>query len=108
MLRFFVNHPTAANLLMIIFLVAGALSLPSLQLETFPQISIKVVEVRVPYPGATPLDVERSVCRRVEDALNGLENLAELQCESRENVGIATAEMVEGADIDQRLYRRVR
>ncbi|MEO1200197.1 MAG: efflux RND transporter permease subunit [Pseudomonadota bacterium] len=101
MIRYFVNHPTAANLLMVGFLIVGLINLPSLQLETFPQISIKEVEIRVVYPGATPLDVERAICRRIEDGLSGLENLNEQRCEARENMGLATAEMVEGGDIDQ-------
>ena len=101
MIRFFTGHPTAANLLMIVALVAGILALPNLQLETFPRISTKTVQITTSYPGASPSDVERSICRRIEDALDGVQNLNELTCEARENRAIVVAEMEEGSDIEQ-------
>lgn len=101
MIRFFAEHPTAANLMMAAFIVMGLVIAPSLLLETFPRISIRNVEVRVVYPGAAPADVERSICRRIEEAVEGIENVDEVRCEARENVGIATVEMIQGEDIDQ-------
>ena len=101
MIRFFAAHPTAANLLMAGFIVVGLLQVPNLLLETFPRLSIKEVEVRVQYPGATPADVERGICRRIEDAIDGIENVAEVRCEARENAGIAMIEMAAGKNINQ-------
>ena len=51
MIRFFAGHPTAANLLMVLFLVAGALTLPSIRRETMPDYAPSEVEVRTRYPG---------------------------------------------------------
>jgi len=101
MIRFFAQHPTAANLLMAGFIVLGLMNLPNLLMETFPQIPIKRITVNVAYPGATSADVERTVCRRIEDALDGIENIDELKCDSRENLALATVKIVEGKDIDQ-------
>ena len=53
MIRFFTGHPTAANLLMIAFLVAGALTTPYILRETQPDFAPTEVEVRIRYPGAT-------------------------------------------------------
>ncbi|MEM8812275.1 MAG: efflux RND transporter permease subunit [Pseudomonadota bacterium] len=101
MIRFFADHPTAANLIMAAFLIVGVASLPNLLLETFPRLSVKTIQVQVTYPGASPADVERSVCRRIEDAVDGVENTAEVRCEALENRGVASIEMVQGKDIDQ-------
>ncbi len=101
MIRFFAGHPTAANLLMAAFLIIGAISISDLLRETFPRISSRNVQVNVIYPGASPEDVERAVCLRIEDAVDGIENISEVRCEARENVGVATIEMVQGEDIDQ-------
>ena len=65
MIRFFSQHPTAANLLMIAFLVVGALSTPFIIRETQPDFAPSEVEVRILYPGATAQEVEEVVCRRV-------------------------------------------
>ncbi len=99
MIRFFAGHPTAGNLLMLILLVMGALSLPDLKRETFPEFTSSVVQVSVPYPGASAEEVENGVCRVIEDALDGVSNLDELLCESREGIAIASAELIEGNDI---------
>jgi len=101
MIRYFAQHPTAANLLMAGLIILGLLNLSGLLMETFPQIPIKKITVNVAYPGATSADVERTVCRRIEDALDGTENIDELKCDSRENLALATVRIVEGKDIDQ-------
>ncbi|MBW3600355.1 MAG: efflux RND transporter permease subunit, partial [Planctomycetes bacterium] len=99
MIRFFVHHPTAANLLMIVFLAAGALSLRGLRRETLPSHNPPEVEIRVPYPGATAEEVEEAVCQRVEDALEGVRFVAELRSEARENLGVVTVDMEEAGEI---------
>ena len=55
MIDFFAKHPTAANLLMVIMLAAGLMSLGSLRRETFPDSLPTEVQVTVVFPGATPV-----------------------------------------------------
>ena len=101
MIRFFADHPTAANLLMAAFLIVGLAFAPSVKRETFPDIPARSVQVRVPFPGATAEDVEESVCQRVEEAADGIDNRDETRCEAREGVAIATLVMREGRDLDR-------
>ncbi|MCU7936893.1 MAG: efflux RND transporter permease subunit [Candidatus Thiodiazotropha sp. (ex Dulcina madagascariensis)] len=99
MIDWFARHPTAANLLMASIMLLGLTALPGLQRETLPEIKNDEVEISVVYKGATADDVEDAVCRRLEDALEGISDLDEMRCESREGVGVATAVMTEGADM---------
>ena len=99
MIAWFARHPTAANLLMAVIMILGLTALPGLQRETFPEIKNDKVEIRVPYRGATPDEVEDAVCRRLEDALEGITDLDEIRCDAREGVGTATAVMREGEDM---------
>jgi multidrug efflux pump subunit AcrB len=98
MIRYFIHHPTAANLLMMALITIGLVSLPNLKRETLPDFSAHKVEVRVPYPGAAAADVEQAVCQRIEDALDGISDMDEISCEARESIAIAVAEMIEGGD----------
>ncbi|WP_316860142.1 efflux RND transporter permease subunit [uncultured Cohaesibacter sp.] len=100
MIRYFAKHPTAANLLMVAILLVGALALPKLQRDTFPETDPTQVEVRVNYPGATALDVEEAVCLRLEEALGIIPDKLELTCEARENQAISVVTMIEGRDFD--------
>jgi len=101
MVTWFARHPVAANLLMTAIMLLGIVSLPQLQRATFPRIQSDKVQIRVVYPGATADDVEDAICRRIEDALEGISDLEEARCEAREGVGTATAVMVEGAAMMQ-------
>ncbi len=101
MIRYFAGHPTAANLLMVAFVVIGLFSIPTLQRETFPRIEPRQVEVRVVYPAARPEDIEEAICQRIEDAVDGVNNVSEVTCEAREGLGQAVIEMIEGSNLDR-------
>ncbi|WP_461536617.1 efflux RND transporter permease subunit [Spongorhabdus nitratireducens] len=101
MIRFFAAHPTAANLVMILFLVLGIISLPDIKRETFPDIKNYTVEIKVPYPGAAPLDVEQSICLPLEDALDGISFIEEKTCTARQNLGLMKVKMLEHGDFSK-------
>ena len=93
MLKKFARHPTAANLLMLVFLVMGVLTLSEIRRETFPDYLPAEVQVRIPYPGAMAEQVEEVVCQRVEDALDGVSYVKEIRSEAREGLALITVEM---------------
>lgn len=84
MIRYFSRHPTAANLLMLALLLLGLLALPQIKRETFPEFSPAYIIASVIYPGASPQEVEESICMRMEDAVDGLSNIVETRCEAVE------------------------
>ncbi|MEE3336834.1 MAG: efflux RND transporter permease subunit, partial [Candidatus Latescibacterota bacterium] len=51
------NH-VAANLLMIFVMVAGILGIVRMKKETFPEFDLDIIQIQVPYLGASPEDVE--------------------------------------------------
>jgi len=97
----FARHPTAANLLMALMIVVGAVSLPRLERATFPEFEADAVAVSVPYPGASAAEGEEGICLPIEEALEGLVDLDELRCAAREGVVTATAEMRDGGDLSR-------
>lgn len=99
MIRWFVGHPTAANLLMILLLAIGAFSAPTLKRETFPDFLPSEVSIQVEYRGAIAADVEGEICRRLHDALTGVDYLDELVCVAQDNLASATATMEDDGDI---------
>lgn len=101
MIRYFAAHPTAANILMVVILLLGAVALPSLNKETFPELKLNKVQVTVPYPGASPSEVEEGICNRLEDATDGISFLEEQACEARDGQGTLTLDMQEAGDIKQ-------
>ena len=75
MIQFFARHPTAANLIMLTFVLLGVLGLADLQRETFPEFAADKVTVSVVYPGASAQTIDESIVQRIEDAVDGTEYL---------------------------------
>ena len=99
MIRFFARHPTGANLLMLIFLIAGLLSLPHILKETQPDFAPFEVEIRIKYPGATAREVEEVICLRVENAIDGISFVREVRSDAREGMASIIVEMRPDGDI---------
>ncbi|MDC3124196.1 efflux RND transporter permease subunit [Gammaproteobacteria bacterium] len=97
-IRWFANNSVAANLLMIMLLVGGALSLAVTNQEEFPMFDIPVVRVGVPYLGAAPVEVEKSVCVRIEEAIEGVEGIDRTGGAAVEGYCNIMAEIAQGAD----------
>ncbi len=101
MIAAFANHPTAANLLMVLLFAIGIVALPELRRETFPDFSVSLIQVSVAYPGASAEQVEEAICERIETAVDTLTDVAEIRCEAREGLGSATIEMRDRGNVDR-------
>lgn len=94
----FVHNSVAANLLMMILVVSGLLALPRIHQEEFPNIEIDAVQVRVPYLGAAPEEVESAVCIRIEEAVQGSEGIDSIKSSAAEGFCSVIIELVDGVD----------
>ena len=74
-INWFINNSVAANMFMFFILIAGFLTLPRIKMEVFPDIDIDLVTVSVVYPGASPSDIENSICIRIEEKVQGLKGI---------------------------------
>ncbi|CAN0282168.1 unnamed protein product, partial [Chrysoparadoxa australica] len=54
LVSWFARNPVAANLLMVLFLLGGALTAWTIPTEVFPTLTARSIQVSVIYPGATP------------------------------------------------------
>jgi multidrug efflux pump subunit AcrB len=106
-IRWFVHNPIAANLLMVFLLVGGALAIPSLDKEFFPDFKLNTVSVSMPYRGAGPSEVEQQICMRIEEAVHDLNGVKEIRSSARQGLGTVYVEAEVGYDI-QRLSSEVR
>ncbi|MEM9937680.1 MAG: efflux RND transporter permease subunit [Pseudomonadota bacterium] len=98
LIGWFVNNPVAGNLLMVVLLIGGLLAAGNLRTEVFPTIKPGIVTVSVPYPGATPAEVEEGITRRVEEAVLGIDGVKRVSSTAAENIGTVTIELADFAD----------
>src|SRR5690606_37102158 len=86
MVAYFARHPTAANLLMVTFVVLGIIGAMRMIRETFPDFESEFVHVQVVYKGASAQDVEETVCQRIEEAIEGVEGIESVESTAREGM----------------------
>ena len=99
--RFSVRNPVAVNLLMVAVIIGGVMALRfGLVREFFPTMEAEQVFITVPYPGATPEEIERSVTRLVEREIEDVDDIKEIRSKVFEGATIITAELEQGADRD--------
>jgi multidrug efflux pump subunit AcrB len=102
-IAWFANNHVAANLLMVLTLVGGLLTLPTIKQEIFPEIDLPVIQVAVEYPGASPSEVEEAICVRIEEELQGLQGIRRLRSNASEGVGSVSVELLADEDVRKRL-----
>ncbi|MEE8079664.1 MAG: efflux RND transporter permease subunit, partial [Pseudomonadales bacterium] len=78
-ITWFVKNPVAANLLMFVMLIGGAMALLTVHQEEFPSMDINMISISVPYLGAAPEESEQGVCIRLEETLEGTEGIEKIQ-----------------------------
>ncbi|MEN8657352.1 MAG: AcrB/AcrD/AcrF family protein, partial [Marivita sp.] len=98
MIRWFTGHPTAGNLLLLLFLAAGVFAAPGLLRETFPDFRAVEAEIVVPYRGAAAEDVETAICAPLWDGVQSVEGLETFTCTAQAGRARAVATMAPGND----------
>ncbi|HUT32627.1 MAG TPA: efflux RND transporter permease subunit [Planctomycetota bacterium] len=101
-----IRHGVAPNLLMFACLIGGFLMARGIKQEVFPDFELDIVTITVPYPGASPEEVERGIVLVVEEAIRGTDGVKEVTAKAREGVAVIEAELFEGIN-RQKVYQEI-
>ena len=93
MIRWFTQNGVAANLLAAIVIVAGLFTASSIKLELFPELELDMIQVRVPYPGAAPEEVESGIVELIEDRIQDLDGIQQITASAAEGYGSVLIEV---------------
>jgi len=103
--EFALRHRVTVFFVLAAVAILGGRAYRDLPRESFPDISIPIIIVMTPYPGASPTDVESQITDKLEKELKGIEALKQLSSTSQESFSVVTVEFVSGTDIDQALQK---
>ena len=98
-LSYFTRHPTAANLLLVLLLVCGAVAAPNIRAQFFPDVIIDSVSVSASWDGAGADDVDSGIIQVLEPALLSVEGVESATSASREGRGSISLEFEPGWDM---------
>jgi HAE1 family hydrophobic/amphiphilic exporter-1 len=80
--KFFIEHPVLANVLAIVLVLIGAISLFRLPIAQYPNIVPPTVQVTTRYPGASAQTVADTVALPIELQVNGVAGMLYMQSNS--------------------------
>ena len=72
---FFIRRPVFATVCALLIILAGAICIPTLPVEMYPNLAPPVVSVTASYVGADAQTVEKAVTIPLEEAINGVEGM---------------------------------
>ncbi|WP_322866830.1 efflux RND transporter permease subunit [Aquicoccus sp. G2-2] len=84
LLSYFARHATAANLLLLVLVVAGISAVPRMRAQFFPDVVVDSVSVSVTWEGAGASDVDAAIVQVLEPALLAVDGVASSESTSRE------------------------
>ncbi len=99
--RFSVRNPVAVNLLMWSILLVGLYAWSEMPREFFPNIEPEKVYITVPYPGATPAEIEKSVTRRIEREIEDVDEIEKIESKVLEGATVIVVTLEDDANRDR-------
>ena len=96
-----IKRPIYVIVLFAVLTILGYLGFRNLSAELMPKFTPPMINVQVVYPGASPLEVENSLTRKLEDALSSMEGIDQIQSYSFEGMSMLFVLFNYGTDIDK-------
>ena len=96
------------NTLVVAILIVGAMSFAGMRREVFPEFELEIILVNVPYPGATPEEVEEGICQKVEEACRSVSGIKKLTSVAQEGVGFCVFELDSDTKNVQKVLSEIR
>jgi len=95
------RNTVASNLLMAVIFLLGLRGVFNIKQEIFPDFNLDIVTVSVPYPGASPEEVEQGIVLAVEEEVRSLDGVKRVNSSAGEGVGTVSIELQLGQDNDR-------
>ena len=98
--RLAVRNPVTTGMLVVTVIVMGLLATSRISLDMFPSFERPVLQISVPYPDASPSEVERRIVRPLEEALGTVRRLETIRSTASQNRARVELEFQPGTNMD--------
>ncbi len=98
---FAIRRPVITVVSMLALVVFGLFSLALLQTDEFPDVAVPLVVVAVPYPGASPDNVEREIIDPLEEGISGISGVKKVTSNAMDGFATVLVEFVYEKDLQE-------
>ncbi len=106
--RWAVSNSPAVNTFVVATLIVGLFSALTMRREVFPEFELEILLVTVPYPGASPEEVEEGICMKIEEAVRAIPGIKKMTSVARESSGFMVLELEANVKDVQKILSEVR
>ena len=99
--KFFINRPIFATVLAIVIVLAGLMTVTTLPIAQFPDITPPTVMVSATYPGADASTVAQAIAVPIEEQVNGTEGMLYMSSNCSDGSYQLTITFENGVDVDE-------
>ena len=92
----FIDNHVSANLMMLFVLAAGIITVMTMKVEVFPDVTPDKIAITVVDTGASPAEIEESIVNRIEERISGLEGIDEINSTAREGLATIIVDVMKG------------
>ena len=107
-IKWAIHNSPAMNTLMVTVLGVGLVSLLFMRREVFPEFELEIILVSVPYPGASPDEVEEGICQKMEEAVRSIDGIKKMTSIANEGSGSLVLELRADVPDVQKILNEVR
>ena len=93
LIRFFVERALMVNLISIFLMSIGTYAIFDINREAFPNVNLDKIQIDIPYPGASPSEIERLVITPIEQEIKALDGIDTMNSIAFSGSGIITLEL---------------
>ena len=98
-IAWFARNHVAANLLMFVIVLTGIISALTIRTQITPDLEADRITIDIPFPGASPGEVESGVISRLEEAIRDIEGIELMRTYSRKGMGTMRLDIESDAEI---------
>jgi len=96
--KFSVKNPILVNLLMIGLFVFGTIALLRMPTELNPDINFNWIIISVPYPGASPTEIENQIVDPIETEISDVDKIKEILSNASEGMAVIFIKLEDVSD----------
>lgn len=100
--NFAIKKPVTTMMIVIVMVVAGVISLFSLQTALLPDYDIPVTTIVTQWSGASPEDVEKQITKEIEDSLSDVSGISDIMSYSMQDTSQVIVKFEYGLDNDEK------